>query len=61
MKNKAGLGLAAVALLGAGGVVTSIVRALPPGSPATPGMTLSPAAGDASARPIDTSVGLRTA
>jgi hypothetical protein len=28
--------------------VPSIVRALPPGSPATPGMTLSPAAGDSS-------------
>ncbi|MCX6520699.1 MAG: hypothetical protein NTZ21_08550, partial [Actinobacteria bacterium] len=48
MKNKVGLGLAAVALLGVGGVVTSIVRALPPGSAPAPGMTLSPLVGDSS-------------
>ena len=48
MRNRVAWGVATVALLGVGGVVTSIVRALPPGSPAAPGMVLTPTSGDSS-------------
>ncbi len=45
MKVKIAWGLATVALLGVGGLVTSIVRALPAGSPVTPGLTIAPLSG----------------
>ena len=45
MKVKVAWGVATVALLGVGGLVTSIVRALPAGSPVTPGLTIAPLSG----------------